>query len=253
MFDKIKQFIKTINNQEAKTPGDIDHFAQAKSWSDDLQTSLQLSCTRYQRAFVLMVACASVLAAGLTLVALKQTTALVVVHEGESGYHWVSLEKANTKLSITWAETEADIAHYVMTRESYDPLMYRYQAHEVSLLSSPLVKKAYEDKQSQDHSSEAVSVLSSKGYRIAEVNSILPLDHESNDPHQHQLNVAKVDFTVTDHFFNDAITTTHAYTVLISWQYNGVPSDPDLLLHDWNGFEVTRYLKELVTVSQLTR
>ena len=57
-------------------------------------------------------------------------------------------------------------------------------------------------------------------------------------PHQ---NLAKVDFEVTLHDYKTGRVKLIPLTVLISWVYKGMPSNPANRWMDWNGFTVTDY------------
>lgn len=248
--------IKKAKKEKAhkiKKPEDLkqkkDYFKTAKTWADDIYTSVIVSRNRYKVAFYLMSALVFVLGFCVLILAPMQHTELVIVHEGEGGYTWLSTTKQREKPTMNWARTQSEIAHYVMTRESYDPLMYRYQTHEVRLLSSPEVEAGYELAQSSDNKLSPINMLGAKGYRTVQIQSILPLDSESkntdeqNQSNQHDLhtNLAQVNFVMVDHIFGQSQTIKMPYTALVSWTYTGVPSDPDDMMRNWDGFTVIKY------------
>jgi type IV secretory pathway component VirB8 len=182
-----------------------------------------------------------------------QHTELVVVHQGQSGYVWLSTSKGNHPISASWVRTKAELAHYVEVRESYDPTMYTHQTSEVSLLSSSDVNQEYELSQSQTNKLAPINLLGAKGYRTVQVNSIFQLDSTAQNKGQIQkthINLAQVSFTVTDHLFGDNKTITTPYTALVSWKYTGTPTSPSEMLKDWDGFQVTDYKIQQVLVGK---
>lgn len=230
----------------SKKPKDT-YFTRAKSWADDIYAATVVSRNRYKAAFYGALGLCVVLVLCVLMLVPAQHTELVVVHEGNGGYVWLSTTKRNYHPAMNWVREQAELAHYVIARESYDPTLYRYQTKEVNLLSSPEIQAEYELAQDEDNKSSPINVLGAKGYRTVVVNSILPLDSESQNKEgqskaDRHVNLAQINFVIEDHLFGQKATIKLPYTALVSWKYTGVPSKPDAMLKDWDGFKVTKYL-----------
>jgi type IV secretion system protein VirB8 len=227
-----------------------DYFQHARHWSDDIYLASLVSRNRYRAAFYGMSGLVGLMAISIAGLVPIQHTELVVVHEGESGYTWLSTTKAGEKPPQDWARTQSEIAHYVGSREGYDPLLYRYQVEDVKGFSSPQVQQEYSLSQSKDSKSSPINSLGLKGYRTVRVNSILKLDdenlarHEKN-PHS---NLAQVSYLVTDHFLGSSETISVPYLAFVSWEELGVPEDPDQKIRNWDGFTVTKFQSQPVSV-----
>jgi type IV secretory pathway component VirB8 len=236
--------------KKERTPKSEGYFENARHWSDDIYLSSLVSRNRYRAAFYGMAGLVALMAISIAGLVPLQHTELVVVHEGESGYTWLSTTKAGEKPPEDWARTQAEIAHYVRTRESYDPLLYRAQVQEVKSFSSPQVQVEYDLSQSKDRKFSPINVLGTKGYRTVQVNSVLKLDDESasknkHDPHS---NLAQVSYLVTDHFLGSSETISVPYLALISWEVRGIPEDPHQKLQNWDGFTITKFQTQPVSL-----
>ena len=225
---------------KAKSENSIsDYFQHANSWADDIYTAMITSRNRYQLAFFACLLLCALLTVCLIILIPTQHTELVVVHEGDSGYVWLSTTQQDAKLPSNWARSKAEIAHYIITRESYDPLLYGYQSNEVKLLSSPQVLNEYEISQDNSNKLAAINLLGSKGYRTVTVNNVLSLNDFQKGK---KVNLAQVDFVIVDHLFGDTQTIKTPYTALVSWQYNHLPTDSQKMLSNWDGFQITKYI-----------
>ena len=249
-INKIK-IKKTINKNMKNSQSDhkAHYFTSARNWADDIYTATLISRDRYKTAFLIMTGLTCLLTLSIILLVPIQHTELVVVHEGQSGYTWLSTTKSAHSLPTNWNRTAAEIAHYVQTREGYDPLLYSYQTSDVKLFSTPQVLGEYELAQSSDNATSPIRVLGDKGYRTVAINSILPLDQDSPDTSKNRnkhINLAQVNFVVIDHFFDGNQTIKTPYTALVSWEYRDVNSDPDVLLQNWDGFIITKYVVQSV-------
>ena len=227
-----------------------EYFQAALHWSDDIYMASLVSRNRYRTAFYGMSGLVALMAVSIAGLVPIQHTELVVVHEGESGYTWLSTTKAGEQPPEDWARTQAEIAHYVQTREAYDPLLYRTQVQEVKLLSSAQVQAEYDLSQSKDQKFSPINVLGAKGYRTVQVNSVLSLDDESQSKNKKDLhsNLAQVSYLVTDHFLGSSDTISVPYLALVSWETLGVPEDPEQKLRNWDGFTVTKFQTQAVSV-----
>ena len=244
-FKKIWQKGSTSLNENQS------YFKKAETWADDIYIATVTSRNRYKLAFLASMGLSALLTLGIIMMIPLQHTELVVVHEGIDGYTWISTTGHTKQIPQNWLRTRAEIAHYVSTRESYDPLLYSYQTKEVSLLSSPEVKAEYELSQSSDDKSSPISVLGDKGYRTVIVSNIMPIDSEAknNANEKDHQNIAQIDYVVIDHFFGDSSTIRTPYSALISWKYNGVPNDPQTMLQNWDGFTITKFIKQPINTN----
>jgi type IV secretory pathway component VirB8 len=224
------------------------YFEAAKSWSDDYYALAMASRNRYQMAFFAVLGLMAVLAMSLVYLALKQNIELIVVHQGDSGYEWVSSLKPNEKLPSSWVKTRSELARYLIARESYDPVLYAYQTREVSLMSSSSVFSEYEFSQDSSHPASLVNLLGARGHRTVQVLTVLLLDKipEQPTPGVHHENLAQVSFMVEDHSLDSNQVIKTPYTAMISWEYLGTPSDPEALFKNWDGFRVIKYVVQPV-------
>lgn len=249
-----KNLGQKVEHKENEIPSSLNpktgYFQQAKSWADDIYTATIVSRNRYKVAFLSMAGLSALLVICICMLIPAQHTELVVVHQGDSGYTWLTTTKSHEKLPQSWVRTRAEIAHYVMARESYDPLLYGYQTKDVNLFDTPEIQAEYEMAQDSHNKSAPINLLADKGYRTVLINNIMMLDNgakNKNDIGKH-INLAQVDFVVEDHFFDAHQTLKTPYTAIISWRYDGVPSDAYQKLKNWDGFKVTKYVVQPVNV-----
>lgn len=228
------------------------YFETAQNWADDAFAAVLVSRNRYQFAFLFMAILVGLLALSTATLTPLQHTQLVVVHEGEglNGEVWLSAPPSHSVPPLNWARTQSEIAHYVEVRESYDPLLYAELASEVAALSNAKVQSEYDAAQASHNPNSPITQLGTKGYQSVIVHSVLPLDSadETSQPGTTHINLAQVDFDVVTHTIGEDETQTAPYTALIAWTYQGVPSDPSLLLQNWDGFTVTQFDVQPVAV-----
>ncbi len=112
----------------------------------------------------------------------------------------------------------------------------------VALLSSRHVFQQYQQFMLSTDELAPLHLLKHQGYRRVIVQSVLILSHTKLHQQQAAHNLAQVNFMVQYYAFGDShpVRQVH-FTALVSWQYLGVPKDPQDLLFDWDGFVVTRY------------
>ncbi|MEM9243689.1 MAG: type IV secretion system protein [Pseudomonadota bacterium] len=236
-------FKKKIQENQKPTCQE-DYFTTAKNWYDDLYTTSLVRVKRYQFAFFVAIGLCALLALAIIVMMPLKAVQLVVVHQGQSGFAWVETVKPNHVIASDWARTQSEIANYVETREGYDPLLYRQQTDQVVLWSSAQVEREYAQTQATKNPQSPINTLGNKGYRTVVVNSILPLDSaDQNTKHiktHHDL--AQVNFVVTDHALASGRVVKRPYSAIIAWRYIGVPATPQARLHNWDGFQVTKYV-----------
>ena len=228
------------------------YFQAAKSWADDIYTATIISRNRYKAAFMGVLGLSVILVFCLMVMTPLQRTQLVVVHQGPSGYTWLSTTKRGYKPVPSWAQVQSEIAHYVQTREAYDPMLYSHQTQLVKLLSSSMVFGQYEMNQAGTHKGAPINLLGTKGYRTVTINNILPLDSVTKNVKGQvgtkHINLAQVNFVVHDHLFGASNIVNTPYTALISWSHTGTPQDPQSLMENWDGFVVTKYVVQPVNL-----
>lgn len=250
-FFEVDRAIKSRSKSLNDIKNDESYFLTTQSWVDDIYTATIVSRNRYKIAFFSAICLAALLSICVLTLVPAQHTELVVVHEGQGGYTWLSTTQKDEKLATNWIRTQAEISHYVATREAYDPLMYRYQSGEVGLLSALDVVSDYDHSQASDNKTAPINLLGNKGYRTVTINSVLPLDSADKNKNaaEKHINLAQVNFVVTDHLVGQAQTTQTPYTALVSWDYRNPPSDPNKMLQNWDGFVITKYVVQPVNVT----
>lgn len=253
MLQKMKGVWRTLTAQSIQSAradkpvshksGEADYFGSARSWADDYHLGVAVSRQRYKVAFFSMMGLTALFALLIMVLVPLQHTELVVVHEGASGYHWITTTKPLERLPTSWARTRAEIAHYVRIRSAYDPLLYRQQSKEVADFSSTQINSEYIQAQTGENKTAPINVLGTKGFRTVIINSILPMDsvdkNIQND--KSHLNLAQVNYQVVDHLFGQSETITTPYSAVVSWTYRGVPSDPFTQMNNWDGFVMTKF------------
>ncbi|NSL19585.1 type IV secretion system protein [Tatlockia micdadei] len=226
------------------------YFKQAKTWADDNFARIELSRQRYQMAFMLAMVLNVCSIITIAILAHWQTLVPMMVHHYESGVTTVEpLTQSNAPINRT--QVESDIVRYITNRESYDLSSYRAQFELVNLLSNYEVNNDYLREQAKTSEEAPINRLGAAAYRTVHVYSINFLDNlifnEKDLPKNHQ-NLAEVVFTLTD---TDKATgkqsITH-YNALISWRYTKPSDAPDVRWKNWDGFQVTRYSKQLRNV-----
>ena len=230
---------------------DTRYFSKAHNWADDIYTHTLVSRNRYQLAFLASMGFAAILLITVCLIVMNQHINMIVVHRNDSGFTYVTMDEQAHAPKVTKAEVEADIVGYVVARESYHPATYQEQSSFVALLSNTSVGSQYELGQDKSHDSAPVHLLKNTGFRKVSVKSILFLDNasETSEAEKHK-NVAQVNFVISDHLFSTDKHIDTPFTVLISWDYRGAPSDPEAIWKNWSGFTVTAYQLSQVTVSK---
>ena len=248
--------MKEKEKQKQKQESTPDYFTLASSWSDDWVSQTLLSKQRYKLLFIIMSSLCSLLVIAIVCLTPLVRTQLIIVHEGVGGQgSWVSLVKNNEKIPISWARAKNEIAHYIISRESYDPLLYKHNLKLVKLFSNKEVESQYILDQS-DNKSALINTLGAKGYRTVDIKNILPLDldktrsddksyNSKNGDLANSANLAKVDFEVIDHFIGSTQVVRQSYSAIISWGYLGAPSDPEGKFNNWDGFLVTKYIRQV--------
>ena len=221
------------------------YFTLAKSWADDFYIAIEVSRNRW-KALVLWVMLPIVfllLGCILLLVPTQHLTPLLIEH-----YHngLITVTPFKQPYAPNNAEqVESDIVRYIYFRESYSADTYNYSYRLTHLLSSHDIAAYYDQLQSTANTLSPINTLSNIGYRTVKIESISFLDKATQQLTHHKTtlhhNLAQVNFIITDHDKNSGNITSTPFTVLISWQYKGIPNNPEDRWMNWNGFTVTTY------------
>jgi type IV secretion system protein VirB8 len=146
---------------------------------------------------------------------------------------------------------ESDIVRYITNRETYDISSYRAQFDLISLLSNAHVGAEYLQEQDKNNKEAPINTLGANANRSVHIYSINFLDttllNASDLPKNHQ-NVAEVVFTLTDTEKAHGKPIERHYSALISWAYVTPSASPLERWHNWDGFQVIRYSKNLRNV-----
>lgn len=232
-----------------QTAPSTDYFAKAKSWADDRFTQNERSKARYQAAFFTSMGLN--VAALLAVFALASTQTLVpmLVHHYDNGITTVdALNNKNTP--VNRAQIESDIVRYVTNRESYDSSSYRAQFDIVTLLSSQKLSRDYSLIHRANNKESPINTLGDKYtrrvhvYNINFLDGLLANDEEIKGRKNHN-NLAEVVFTITDIDKDTKRQASQSYNALVSWVYNKPSNSPELRWKNWDGFEMTRYTKQI--------
>lgn len=234
-------------NKKASGGTEEAYFREARSWHDDIFTNVLVSRNRYKAAFLGAVGLSGLLAVAVVMMLPLQKIELVVVHQNSDGYVWVTTTKPSQKFSHTEAQVKAEIANYVELRESYDPASYYTQGKLVKYFSSEDVENQF--LQYQTDPNAPIQTLGKSGTRQVSIQGINLLSSDQIPQGITQSsNVALVTFTVKDTQSNGGVTST-PYQALISWTWQGEPTDQEASWQNYDGFTITEYQVNPVAVS----
>ncbi len=245
---KVKKlpFLKWLSkNDESAPPAENSYFTLAKSWSDDFYASTEASRNRWKAVslwflFPLSILLACCVAA---LIPAQHLVPLMVEHYSNGLVSITPFKQPYAPMNQ--AQVENDIAHYVQFRESYSLDGYDYRYRLMRVLSSSDVFESYLQRQDPQRETSPIHQLGNKGYRTVQIESIVFLDGvfkngQDGENNKHH-NLAQINFLLTE--VNKVTGTRRAMpkTVLVSWNYRGMPKNPGDRWMNWNGFEITRY------------
>ncbi len=228
---------------ENMTENTKDYFQLATSWADDYYARMIVSRNRYQMAFIVAMVLCGLLAVSTMMLSHTHEYIPLLVHHYESGA--VSVEPSkNNYVPRNKAEIESDLVRYVINRESYDPASFAEMYQIISLMSDSHVAHLYQAEQDANDNQSFIHKFGNKATLSVKVISVSFLDNEdlnTQDKHEHHKNLAEVHFIVTNKSLNSGKEEKMPYIAILSWQYGGIPSDPELRWLNWNGFMVTSY------------
>ena len=236
----------SIKKKDQKT----DYFKQAASWADDTFGALEQSRNRYQVAFVLAMSLNVVALVSVCVLSNIQTLVPMLVHHYDHGVTTVE-PLTQTNAPLNKAQVESDLAHYLVSRESYDISSYRAQFDLVALLSSETVAAEYAREQDKNVKTSPIQQLGAERMREVHIYSINFLDnvtHNAEDfPKNHQ-NLAEIVYKSTDLDKSTGLKTEQRYNALVSWTYVTPSTNPDIRWKNWDGLMVTRFTRQLRNV-----
>lgn len=226
------------------------YFKEARRWADDNFARIEVSRNRYQAAFLLAMVLNFFSVGAVAVLANLQTLVPMLVHHYDNGITTIEpLSPANAPLNKT--QVESDIVRYISNRESYELSSYRAQFDLVSLLSSASVNDEYLREQDKSNPVAPINTLANQGFRSVHIYSINFLDNlifNEKDLTKNHHNVVEVVFTLTDTDKQSGKQTVQHYNALLSWHYLKPSDAPHLRWQNWDGFQITRYSKQLRNV-----
>lgn len=234
----------------SQQPSLTRYFNHAKTWADDNFGRIEQSRKRYQLAFLIAMGLnlASIIA--VAILANYQTIVPLLVHHYDNGVLTVEAV-ANKSTPVNEDQVRSDIARYIQNRESYDVSSYRAQFELIHLLSNNVVARDYVNEHEATNKASPIHVLGNQSMREVKIYSINFLDTllaNEEDVHKDHHALAEVVFSLIDKDKTTGKSTTTHYNAMISWQYGIPPSSPEERWLNWDGFEVTRYSKQLRVV-----
>lgn len=232
---------ENLNNSSEKN----NYFEQATAWSNDRYHSIELSRNRYRVAFYSMSGIVCMMAMAIaTMMPLKKLVPIIIHKNDATGEVWV--EPLKTPYApANEAEIKSQLARYVMARESYSMVDYNYRYGEVQLQSNERVSKQYAKEQAIANPTSQLNQLAENGIRSVHIEDVILLDKAglpTGDRTNRTIpsrNLAQVNFSTTDMI--NGSTHKNYYVATISWDYQGMPSNPMAALENWNGFTVNYY------------
>lgn len=230
------------------------YFGASRTWADDMSARVSQSRNRYQAAFLTSMGINALAIAALAVLSHHQTIVPMLVHHYDNGVTVVTPMKEKAPITNR-SQIESDLVRYVLHREAYDETSYRAQYELVTLLSNNETTNEYIREQSKSNKDSPIATLSNTHTRRVHVYSVHFIDMESlneNDAHKDHHNVAEVVFQLTDTDKSSGKSTQTPYTALISWRYTTPPDSPSARWQNWNGFEITRYSKQVQHVETLS-
>ena len=227
-----------------------DYFKEAKSWADDNFSRVQQSRNRYQLAFLLAMGLSIAAISAVAVLVNYQTLVPIMVHHYDNGITTVEpLNQINAP--INKAQVESDIVRYITNREAYDLSSYRAQFDLINLLSNHSVSSEYVQEQDKSNKDAPINVLGTSASRLVHIYSINFLDSalfNEKDIATNHNNLAEVVFTLTDVEKSGGKPKEQQFSALIAWNYVTPSNSPMERWHNWDGFQVIRYTKNVRNV-----
>lgn len=218
-------------------PSDRDeYYAAARTWAEG-----QASATaRETRIAWRIAAAASVIALLLAitlllLVPLKTVQPYILSVDSHTGVIEPAMSVESGRLTQNEAVIKAELASYVIARESFDSTDLAQQYHRVQMLSSRPVAAAYVGEMSADNPDSPLRSLDKGDTVSIKIKSVSLI----ND------NAALVRYTATRTAAGAGVGSSTDYVSAISFGFNGRALNQSDRFDNPLGFQVTRYRRDM--------
>lgn len=209
-----------------------EYYAAARSWAEgQVRTSAREARTAWRVASV-AAAVAGVLAIALVfLVPLKTVQPYVLTVDRQTGAVEPMMSVKQGSLSQNEALIQAQLAGYVIARETFDATDLAQQYHRVQVLSSAPVRQAYVAQMAGSNPSSPLNTLGRGDMVSVRVRSVSLIGDGA----------AIVRYSTTHTIQGAATGQTSNYVAAISFGFNGRPLRQEDRFENPLGFQVTRY------------
>ncbi|HEX2560193.1 virB8 family protein [Phenylobacterium sp.] len=215
------------------------YYADAASWSRDVQGSLRTS--RRVAWIVAGVAGAIALLEGAALAALtplKSVVPYAITVDRQTGYVETAKALEPGTLSQNAAVTQAFLAQYVLSREGYDTTDLQAAYGRVAQWSVGDAKTQYLAAMAPSNPQSPVKLLGTDTVLHPTVKSISMLSPTS----------ALVRFDVERRTYGATLGERHSYAAVIGFRYTGEPMRMEDRFLNPLGFQVTSYRRDSETI-----
>lgn len=211
------------------------YFAAARSWADE-QRSVALWHLRIAWSFAVLagiVALALAIAIAM-MVPLKSVQPYVVTVDRQTGAVQLARGLAEGRLSQNEAVIQAQLANYVLARETFDATDLALQYRRVQLLSAPDVARAYVAAMAATNPASPLRVLG-KGDTLAVTIKSVSIVASG---------VGLVRYDITRSTSGGNATARRSYVSAVSFGFSGKPLRLEDRFDNPLGFQVTRYRRD---------
>lgn len=213
------------------------YFEAANDWQDDIYGRLKRS-----NQIAWSIASAAGLLAAMTALALvlvlplKEFAPYVVTVEKATGYVEVSKGLHASALASDEAITIANLAQYVLARETFDAADFKHKYKHVELHSAPDTQAQYRSLFKDGNPENPVKTYGHDAVRAIEIKNVTFLN-ESKD-------TAAVRFAATTTHHKSGRITDHHYMAIIKFRYVQTPEQLKDRFINPLGFQVTSYRRD---------
>ncbi|MEP7131397.1 MAG: type IV secretion system protein [Sphingomicrobium sp.] len=213
-----------------------DHyFSAARSWAEGQTAVSSREAKIAWRVAAGAAAIALLLAfALLLLVPLKSVEPYVLTVDRQTGAVEQAMTVQQGKLSQNEAVIQAQLAGYVIARETFDQTDLAQQYRRVQLLSGPLVARAYVGQMAANNPESPLHTLNPGDTVSVQIRSVSLIAAGSG----------LVRFTATRTAAGAASGTARNYIAAIAFGFNGRPLRASDRYDNPLGFQVTRYRRD---------
>ena len=205
-----------------------DYYAAARSWSDGQAQS----SARETRIAWRVAAGAGVIA--LLLVPLKSVQPYVLTVDRQTGAVEPAMTLSDGRLTQNEAVIQAQLAGYVVARETFDATDLAQQYRRVQVMSSRPVATAYVTEMAATNPQSPLNTLGRGDTMSIHVRSVSLIGDGAG----------LVRFTVSRRAIGAASGQDTNYVAAISFGFNGRPLQPGDRFDNPLGFQVTRYRRD---------